>query len=1393
MYLDYSSRDEFADINSSFAEKYIEILYIERLDEPQFRLDYIKSRAKHLPAIQDLELKDLQGNYGWLTYIHGIILSREQIVDRMSLLLKCSTLYMVEFSLDGCSPEEAFYEKEENGIKEDRLKNAIKSAYLDFLQPCDKVIESLQSHFISSRPLEKFPFSQFDYLQKVLYQELYPKSSGSFKTHAGLLMMPIKFPASFKEVIGDNGRPKSAIKLRFHKWTGLKTGGSLFKLKREEVRPSLIENRIVSIWNTGKPEQMFEHYSQLLKMGKLSFTKQDGNETTIIMKEIEIRAEKRNDKVTRLGKVLSLDSSSASSYEREGVKAENSCVKDVDSVGEQGKNSLADEFSLPNTKERNSNCSRSLDPALDVVVGKSCADGFSEPDDDPSDRPQKLTNLPEATCPALSSPLDTVKILDVSSVSQVTTKTSSKTHSNSATERMPPSPDQDDEENEISALRYASINNHVADPAVNHAASRESQGSARNSSAISVERNNHNEGSLRSSLEHQQTMLIDGIELELNEIERDIMALLEKRRYEKEHADIVSPPAEVPADLRAEKARNFQKMRIELLEHEQDVLFSTNKVEPPNSRDGIIDRQLKLAAMQTPQANSKNSGAPRKMRPVKDIVATIERATMIVVANPERDEAIDSESVPRLMRRASSVTRLVLGIDANVMGNRSQSGTSNVSDVQVKDELCIAKSADLTSLDGIHAPGTRQRKTLDPEQHLKVEPNVINTVAIDQGCVNSSHQSKSSSLLQPPQETHRQNQRDEPSGSFEFDDFDKRSIVKVPIIPSPNLTKSPKRTKGRRSRANQAADAVGHCSERTAETQMEDSSHATSPEVAKKGARRRRPAEGQNMIDLARKHKKITRSEKLPSASSIAQTNTNLSIETAGRGLVLISSKQRKKHEEQTGESDSDSLPSRGNNEEFKEFFRRINYTPMYGRRPGASTASPSAAVAHKCHCSLKENCRNPFHDGPPQLLPRKGPTALQQYSPNASAFHYQQAGKRLMCQDLRDNNALHQAKFYHEANEGGEQLSGIFGRHEVQQYLNSANSGSTSVTQNDNTRLKSFKNTGKQDHYISGIYHHKMMTNQFSESESYDDDDDDEQSVIISSHLFPTGANCDVSPKSQELSKTRETRKKSGKHAPTEKSTSYSQESVFHSDALEMLNEGDEFCYDSRDAIKSCELSSLDQNLKNGNYYHDTDSGDNIRSHDLEDSASSWYSGASLWSPISSQIDAAVNTHLSKRANGLHDRQGVTRDLPLPPFVAANGVLVRPPSIRLDPHDPDYQHYTWVPSLDSRGEPDLVIKRPFREKSLRFTDKVKNLVSPLSGTTLALTRPKKPERRKPTYDEMYPALSKLKFRDFMRFKTQKLKEDLKYFSGVAKLCVIDFKERPLTAELELYEEELGF
>ena len=228
-----------------------------------------------------------------------------------------------------------------------------------------------------------------------------------------------------------------------------------------------------------------------------------------------------------------------------------------------------------------------------------------------------------------------------------------------------------------------------------------------------------------------------------------------------------------------------------------------------------------------------------------------------------------------------------------------------------------------------------------------------------------------------------------------------------------------------------------------------------------------------------------------------------------------------------------------------------------------------------------------------------------------------------------------------------------------------------------------------------------------------------------------------------------------------------------------------DNTCRDSREAIFSYQLSDTNSQAFKEAKLSDTERASSTGS--ANNSILSYFDSPVSFSPFSEKESVATShVRLPEKQNSNQIKTCPEDLLKFPPYVSENGVLIRPPPIKLDPRDPNYHHYTYMASpLDPFGEPKLVYTRPSKAKSKRFSERIRDFISP---RTSAFDPPKK-SKDSFSYDEMYPTLSNVRFRDFIKFKARKMKEDIKYFSDVAKLCVIDFRERPITAERELYEQ----
>ncbi|SCV04898.1 LANO_0G13850g1_1 [Lachancea nothofagi CBS 11611] len=1396
MFLDYSSRNEFADVNSAFAEKYIEILYIERLEGPQFRLEYIKSRAKHIPEIQNLQLKDLRGNFGWLTYLHGIILSREQMIAKMDLLLKCSTLYMVEFSLEGCSPEYAFLQNDNGEMKYDRLTKAVRSTYIDFLKPCENIIESLQSHFIASRPQKKLPFSQFDYLQKVIYQELFPKADGPFKMHVGLLIMPIKFPTSFREVIGENGCPKSAIKLRFHKWTGCKAGANLHSLKGTDVRPSLIENRIISVWKAGDPRQLFDYYAQLLKVGRISLFQQTSDETTIVMKEIELRVDRRNEKIGHFEDVLSL-SSTALYEESELSCAGNECIDDIETTQEYKRSLISSGNLSGDVVEVDADCSRNPHSLLNVRSDFR-NEGLFESNDvkDASLQDVDMSQSMETT--SLSPAVIGNKTIEhsparVNSSFKSSYKGKLKLRLKSKSKPLVQTSD-------------AAKSCKAQGSQLESSETSRKSGIYLNGQSVTTNHDKNSNDKYTDTSTKLYSVVVDGVKCEMNEIERDIYLLLEQRRLNREVAGQVMSPSEASAEVRAEKANKFQIASKQLMEREEAFLFSSNQDASLNSQDGVIDRQLKVAAAKKTRETSKTLSGPSNIRPVRDIVATIERASELL--EKKASQANVSEAEPDLEASTQATPLSFESIEFEFRDTATIENKKGMAHVQLKSSIPdLQGKQDVVEPQGC-VPSCGKLET-DIPQNSAVEfqlggsrSSSPTTFATQYQCFTSGEAEKATAkMCDKPRKQHSEFQRPSQIAS------------QVPgSCHHSKRIKSSKRNKSQRNESKSKMMRVPTFVITEQESSPQSSRCVESNTLPTNDQSRHITEQRRTESFTANDDGKILWTYDLDYAHDKTYSSWNglRDNEVATPPLRSQQALSGEARNAPTPHLSHGQLPPRNVPKRYQSLVQRMYHTPVYNTGYGYPHAEHSAYLSRKCHCYLKESCRNPFHEQRPPPLPRKCPTPLQQYSPllalelqtetgeiSDKPFTQGQRVKDDHLCDKSDNPTLKQPTL--SVSDNGNDYLRQSSNGEYQTF-DIAYPGKETKRSIRNTANAQESSSAKDPHSCSENGH-RDFTNYTGSLTPYDDDD--QQSVIVSHHLF------DSSRLSQDavaiepivdlidLNKSMEADSTSRPHVPdslvVDKSLRYGEKMEFTSEELNDLNDVDNLCYDSRDAILSCELSDLDMRLARSKSFEclNTELGNDIGSSNLEDSVSSYCSELSLSSPISSQIDAAVNNHLNNCASGKNLRNELVNSWPLPPFIASNGVIVRPPSIKFEPSDPNYDYYTYMATQDPDGEPELFIRKHSKNKSLRMSEKIRNFVSPLSGSAYGSSRPPKEKRTAFNYDEMYPALSSVRFRDFVKFKAKKLRDDVKYFSDVAKLCVVDFKERPITAERELYKEEL--
>ncbi|CUS21055.1 LAQU0S02e04830g1_1 [Lachancea quebecensis] len=628
MFVDYSSQNKFMRINSKFAEKYLEMLYIEKLSSPEDRLRCLKLRTKGrgTKIIQNLKINDFAGDYNWIIYLYGLVLSTEQMLESGKLLLGCPTLYMVEFALQGCRIEDAFSER---SSLSSQLKLAVKCAYYEFIGPCEKIIHSLRVHFLSLRPRYGLPFNRFGYFQKVLYNEMFTNQVGTYKIHAGLLMMPFKFPSSYRALISEEGYPKSNIKVRFHKWSGRLTNNDLSKLEMNDVEPFCIENKVISVWKQGHSSELFGHYSYMLRLGKLPSNEEPPSETTVVMKDIKARSAKRTEKLQQFEDLVSSGNSWVT-QKRYGVDL---IYESADTSFKDCQNSLGNRTDLTDDvlelKARSSDRFRKL--SGDAVKSDSTACTTSMQGD--SDLPRRSE---EFTASSVKEECKSTPI-GLSSAAEGTSGVSDKT---------------------VRKTSSRVCKNNV----INHSHYNEHSKLKDQQKKVSAKCGN---------------LLLPKISLlvksgttgyrEMTELEKDIYRLLESRQMQRGvENEAALPSGSNPINI--EKAKKFKQVRQELMENEEEFLFSSDKAGPPLSGDGIIDRHLKIAASTHRSQNTINPNLVKSLKPVSEIIAIIEKAERVV---GEHDLIDQIEKIDQELNRPESLGLLSSSRPGNLINNYS--------------------------------------------------------------------------------------------------------------------------------------------------------------------------------------------------------------------------------------------------------------------------------------------------------------------------------------------------------------------------------------------------------------------------------------------------------------------------------------------------------------------------------------------------------------------------------------------------------------------------------------------------------------------------------------------------------------------------------------------------
>ncbi|SCU98778.1 LADA_0H15302g1_1 [Lachancea dasiensis] len=1351
MFLDYSSRDEFADINTAFAEKYIEILYIERLQEAQSRLDYIKSRAKHLPDIQDLTLKDLQGNFGWLTYLHGIILTREQVVATKTTLLKCPTLYMAQFCSDGCSPEVAFSKNEAGRFMEERLSRAIRSAHLDCLEPCEEIIESLQSHFISLRPVQKYPFSQFDYLQKLMYQEMYPKMDGPFRAHLGLVIMPIKFPPSFKEVIGENACPKSVTKIRFYKWTGIKFDGfdgDLYKLKKSQIRPSPVDQRVVSVWNTGSPHKLFQQYAKLLRQGNYSVHDQIDTETTIIMKEIELRVDDRRLMLRNLEQETSRCAAILTDETKESHVG-NHCIDDIEST-EDYQDGLTESKRPPEGP-----LVKELSNSMDFDSGAFAQDS-SELNVSSSNQSRQGYVCKDVRKEEGALELGIEKTSVISSISSIPDSGPKGIPASKGCTHRKKHPGFGTLAQHESMLNNSKSLNQFVDHKFGPTSSlvKGKRSSLDNSSGYSRASN---------------SIAMNAFQDEMDEIEKEIYDLLEIRRIARETDERAVPfakPTTEEDEKKAERSKKFQKLRKQIMSREEELIFTNADIS--RSFEGVLDQKLRCAM------TARREGV-KKPLPVREIVATIENSTKR--SDPSFDKTrLSGEN--GLQNKLSAGHDQVLRREEDKKLERvavaTKASINQRVDIMHKESLEELRSQRLANSDDCDKPQrTTEEAYLGCNTHdASLQKRSATHVATEQSKfeqVTAHHHFASnvskddghtSLIINDGTNAHRGTSivlNVKTTNGMEGRNFANERIIDV-FETNPDL-----------HHLNQNLSGFTYDSSCTNGRLLERHASGAQDSQANSTLKIRDESDSTKIPTIKRQGRLVCKNsmggllEKniLPHPPELRNQGNDFSVNE------LRASRP-------SGVAGSEAIAGKCPDV-------LLGWAPNSKCSTGGLSEPVEVALSIQSECPLKESCRNPFHEHHPLPISKKKITSLQRYYtrpaaeqasdpnvPNSSTTQEMQSLQRALLRNKRLPDS-------HE------------------KCVVPTKDESSNVAQQQCSSLIFYRNTedtavqvGPQCGYslCTDNVHHQDKDFQYNEtmkSESISD----HRSVIISRHLF----GC----QSEEHNKINSQRSSSGPNRNRKpwNTVGAAGDGNEHSlaNTFRESDDSNNMCYDSRDAILSCELSDLDREFGRIPYFKENLANSSPQCNfEISESTSSYGSELSLTSPISSEIDAAVNEHLKRQAGRQDSRCAFDFTYPVPPYTTSWGVMVNPPSVKFDSGDPNFKNYTYLPPLDSYKEPELIVKKPRLESSRpRLSERLRKLVSPLSAPT-------RPDPRRKTacdYKELSPTLSNVRFRDLIRFKAKRLKKDLEYFSDVAKLCIIDFKGRSPTAECLLYEDDL--
>lgn len=291
MFVDYSGLNKFSDINSIFADKYLELLFLEGLKNVEDKLIYLKGRNTTTISIQELTSQAVAQNPEWLKYIFGLCLSREQMEECAGVLLECPTLYMVEFGIDNCSIKMA------NCLDHtDPVRKAVLDVHARYVSIRAKINSHVKAQILELKPRNDKAFEDYSNLQKLLYGEYTNFVDEKLKPRTDVIIIPRSFPKSFSNFMQKDGFLSSQIHVRFFKWGIPGSENNLSLVTLNNLIPIFMKNNLTTIWKTGLPEEYIEANPRVFNASEY----RTPSDTSVVLKDIQKRLSERQEKIRSL-------------------------------------------------------------------------------------------------------------------------------------------------------------------------------------------------------------------------------------------------------------------------------------------------------------------------------------------------------------------------------------------------------------------------------------------------------------------------------------------------------------------------------------------------------------------------------------------------------------------------------------------------------------------------------------------------------------------------------------------------------------------------------------------------------------------------------------------------------------------------------------------------------------------------------------------------------------------------------------------------------------------------------------------------------------------------------------------------------------------------------------